>query len=41
MDTFGAQQTVDIFNRLADKHGERFLPSQNIVDLAKSGGRFY
>jgi 3-hydroxyacyl-CoA dehydrogenase/enoyl-CoA hydratase/3-hydroxybutyryl-CoA epimerase len=41
MDTLGAQQTVDIFNRLAEKHGERFLPPQIIVDLAKSGGRFY
>ena len=41
MDTLGAQQTVDIFNSLADKHGERFLPPQIIVDKAKSGGRFY
>ncbi len=41
MDTLGAQQTVDIFNRLAEKHGERFLPPQIIVDKAKSGGRFY
>lgn len=40
----GTRQTADIFNRLAEKHGEhgeRFLPPQIIVDLAKIGGRFY
>ncbi len=41
MDTLGAQKTVDIFNRLAEKHGERFLPPQIIVDKAKAGERFY
>ncbi|MCB9185741.1 MAG: enoyl-CoA hydratase/isomerase family protein [Flavobacteriales bacterium] len=41
MDTLGAQQTVDIFNRLAQKHGERFLPPQIIVDKAKAGEKFY
>lgn len=41
MDTLGAQATVDIFNRLAAKHGERFLPPQIIVDKAKAGAKFY
>jgi 3-hydroxyacyl-CoA dehydrogenase/enoyl-CoA hydratase/3-hydroxybutyryl-CoA epimerase len=41
MDTLGAQETVDIFNRLAEKHGERFLPPQIIVDKAKAGEKFY
>jgi 3-hydroxyacyl-CoA dehydrogenase/enoyl-CoA hydratase/3-hydroxybutyryl-CoA epimerase len=41
MDTLGAQATVDIFNRLAEKHGERFLPPQIIVDKAKAGEKFY
>ena len=41
MDSLGAQQTVDIFNRLAQKHGERFLPPQIIVDKAKAGEKFY
>ncbi len=41
MDTLGAQATVDIFNRLAAKHGERFLPPQIIVDKAKAGEKFY
>ncbi|MBL4586913.1 MAG: enoyl-CoA hydratase/isomerase family protein [Flavobacteriales bacterium] len=41
MDKLGAQKTVDIFNRLAEKHGERFLPPQIILDKAKSGEGFY
>ncbi|MBI1287081.1 MAG: fatty acid oxidation complex subunit alpha FadJ [Flavobacteriales bacterium] len=41
MDALGAQETVDIFNRLAQKHGERFLPPQIIVDKAKAGEKFY
>jgi len=41
MDALGAQETVDIFNRLAEKHGERFLPPQIIIDKAKSGEKFY
>lgn len=41
MDTLGAQATVDIFNRLAEKHGERFLPPQIIRDKVKSGEKFY
>jgi len=41
IDSLGARQAVDIFNRLAEKHGERFLPPPIIVDKAKSGGRFY
>jgi 3-hydroxyacyl-CoA dehydrogenase/enoyl-CoA hydratase/3-hydroxybutyryl-CoA epimerase len=41
MDTLGAQATVDIFNQLAEKHGERFLPPQIIVDKAKTGEKFY
>jgi len=41
MDALGAQETVDTFNRLAEKHGERFLPPQIIIDKAKSGEKFY
>ncbi len=41
MDKLGIQQTVDIFNRLAEKHGERFLPPQILVDMAKEGKTFY
>lgn len=41
MDALGLQQTTDIFNRLAQKHGERFLPPQIIVDKATAGETFY
>ena len=39
MDELGIQETVDIFNRLAEKHGERFLPPHILVDMAKDGRR--
>lgn len=41
MDALGLQETVDLFNRLAEKHGDRFLPPQIIVDKAKAGEKFY
>lgn len=41
MDTLGAKETVAIFNRLAEKHGERFLPPQIIIDKANSNEKFY
>lgn len=41
MDTLGLQGTVDLFNRLAEKHGDRFLPPQILVDMAKKGEKFY
>lgn len=41
MDNLGTQETVGIFNRLVEKHGERFLPPQILIDKAKSGERFY
>lgn len=41
MDALGLQETVDLFNRLAEKHGDRFLPPQIILDKAKSGEKFY
>lgn len=41
MDALGAKETVDTFNRLAEKHGERFLPPQIVLDKAKSGEKFY
>jgi 3-hydroxyacyl-CoA dehydrogenase/enoyl-CoA hydratase/3-hydroxybutyryl-CoA epimerase len=41
MDTLGLQGTVDLFNKLAQNHGDRFLPPQILVDMAKSGKKFY
>ena len=41
MDTVGAQDIVDRLNRLADKIGPEFTPSQILVDMAKNGNKFY
>jgi len=42
MDRLGIQETVNVFTRLSEKHGERFLPPQILLDLAKKdGNRFY
>jgi len=41
MDTVGAQDIVDRLNRLADKIGPEFIPSQILVDMAKNGNKFY
>jgi 3-hydroxyacyl-CoA dehydrogenase/enoyl-CoA hydratase/3-hydroxybutyryl-CoA epimerase len=41
MDTLGLQETVDMFNKLAKNHGDRFLPPQILLDKAKTGENFY
>merc|ERR1711937_1117470 len=41
MDTVGAQNIVDRLERLADKIGPEFTPSQILYDMAKSGKTFY
>jgi len=41
MDTVGAQNIVDRLNHLQDKIGEEFAPSQILIDMAKSGDKFY
>jgi fatty acid oxidation complex alpha subunit FadJ len=41
MDSLGLHNTKETFDRLAQKHGERFTPAQIIVDMAKEGKRFY
>lgn len=41
MDTLGLQGTVDLFNKLAKNHGDRFLPPQILLDKAKTGETFY
>lgn len=41
IDKLGTQETVDIFNRLTENHGERFLPPQILIDMAKEGKTFY
>lgn len=41
MDTLGIEKTVDMFNKLAKNHGDRFLPPQILLDRAKTGEKFY
>ena len=41
MDTVGAQNIVDRLERLADKIGPEFTPSQILYDMAKFGKTFY
>jgi len=41
IDGMGAKAFVDLCNRLAKKHGERFKPSKLLLDMAKKGETFY
>merc|ERR1711970_178099 len=41
IDAVGPQNIVDRLSRLEDKIGEEFAPSQILVDMAKSGAKFY
>src|SRR3954467_2731703 len=40
-DSLGAQQVVDRLRRYQDRFGARFAPAPKLVELAKSGGKFY
>ena len=41
IDGMGARAFVELCNRLAKKHGERFKPSKLLRDMAKNGETFY
>ncbi len=41
VDTVGASAVVSTLERLAASHGQRFTPSQLLVDMARSGRRFH
>lgn len=41
MDTLGAPAVVQRLKVLQDEHGPRFTPAPVLLDLAKSGGKFY
>ena len=41
MDTRGLDGVVSDLERLADKHGERFLPSETLRTMAQRGERFF
>jgi 3-hydroxyacyl-CoA dehydrogenase/enoyl-CoA hydratase/3-hydroxybutyryl-CoA epimerase len=37
----GSKAFVELCNRLAKKHGDRFKPGKLLRDMAKSGDTFY
>jgi 3-hydroxyacyl-CoA dehydrogenase / enoyl-CoA hydratase / 3-hydroxybutyryl-CoA epimerase len=41
MDTIGLAKVVEVLDRLAAAHGNRFEAPQHLRDLAASGGRYY
>jgi 3-hydroxyacyl-CoA dehydrogenase/enoyl-CoA hydratase/3-hydroxybutyryl-CoA epimerase len=41
IDTVGAAHVVAVLDRLAQAHGPRFLPPQQLRDMAAGGGRYY
>jgi len=41
IDTIGAGKVVEVLDRLAAAHGERFLPPQQLRDMAAGGARYY
>lgn len=41
LDTLGAKQAVGTLEALAQSYGSRFAPAPPLVELARSGGRYY
>ncbi len=41
LDALGARQAVDQYEALAQLHGKRFTPAPLLVEMAKSGKKFY
>ncbi len=41
LDALGARQAVDQYEALAKLHGQRFTPAPLLVEMAKSGKKFY
>ncbi len=41
MDTIGIAKVVEVLDRLAADHGDRFTPPQHLRDMAARGERFY
>ena len=41
MDTYGVSKIVDLMNNHRNKYGDRFIPTQLLVDMAKENKRFY
>jgi 3-hydroxyacyl-CoA dehydrogenase len=41
MDTYGVSKIVDLMNNYRSKYGDRFAPTQLLVDMAKENKKFY
>ena len=41
IDTYGVSKVVDLMNSYRSKYGERFAPTQLLVDMAKEDKKFY
>ncbi len=41
IDTYGVSKIVDLMNNYRSKYGERFAPTQLLVDMAKENKKFY
>ncbi|CAF3621431.1 unnamed protein product [Rotaria sp. Silwood1] len=41
MDTYGVSKIVDLMNNHRSKYGDRFTPTQLLVDMAKENKKFY
>ena len=41
MDTYGVSKVVDLMNNYRSKYGDRFAPTQLLVDMAKENKKFY
>jgi len=41
MDTYGVSKIVDLMNNYRSKYGDRFSPTQLLVDMAKENKKFY
>jgi 3-hydroxyacyl-CoA dehydrogenase len=41
IDTYGITNIVDLMNTYRGKYGDRFAPTQLLVDMAKDNKKFY
>jgi 3-hydroxyacyl-CoA dehydrogenase len=41
MDTYGVSKIVDLMNNYRSTYGDRFAPTQLLVDMAKENKKFY
>jgi 3-hydroxyacyl-CoA dehydrogenase len=41
IDTYGVSKIVDLMNNYRSKYGDRFAPTQLLVDMSKENKKFY